>query len=183
RKAKSPVTSAPTANERRPRSVRRGRSEDRPRRPPVPRRPGRARRRRGGPAGMPPGARRARPARGARHMTYAPVQRKKTGAEAPVRHRRSELPCTPDATPVGPLIRQLLAAVEADVKDRSYRRSPVGETVGRFIDSVTYGNAPKTAESYESPLARLARLHDDLDSVQEFCEQPELLERFLHVNW
>src|SRR4029077_13631626 len=57
------------------------------------------------------------------------------------------------------------------------------ETVGRFIDSVTYGNAPKTAESYESPLARLARLHDDLDSVQEFCEQPELLERFLHVNW
>jgi len=34
---------------------------------------------------------------------------------------------------LGPLMRQLLARVEADVKDRSYRASPVGDTVGRFI--------------------------------------------------
>ena len=99
------------------------------------------------------------------------------------RHRRYPLPCTPEGTPVGPLIRQLLAAVEADVKDRSYRQSKVGETVGRFIDSVEYSSAANTVISFESPLAKLARLHDDLESVHEFCERPELLEQFLYVIW
>lgn len=69
------------------------------------------------------------------------------------------------------------------MKDKSYRSSPVGDTVGRFIDSVAYGNAPKTAESYESPLAKLALLHDDLTGVHEFCDQPNLVERFLTLNW
>jgi site-specific recombinase XerC len=76
-------------------------------------------------------------------------------------------------------MRRLLAQVEADVKDRSYRQSPVGDTVGRFIDSVSYGNAANTALAY----ARLAVVHDDLAGVHVFCEQPDLLERFLHVHW
>jgi integrase/recombinase XerC len=88
-----------------------------------------------------------------------------------------------DPTPLGSLLRQLAAEAVAEMKDKSYRRSPVGETVGRFIDSVSYGNSPLTAESYESPLALLAVFHDDLDGVHVFCERPDLIERFLHVHW
>ncbi len=107
-------------------------------------------------------------------------------ATARARHRRVDLPCGTDPTApsvLGPLMRQLLARVEAEVKDRSYRASPVGETVGRFIDSVSYGNSVNTALAYESPLARLAVVHDDLAGVHVFCEQPDLLERFLHLHW
>ncbi len=106
-----------------------------------------------------------------------------TASTARARHRRTQLPCTIDRTQVGPLIRQLIAAAEADMKDKSYRQSPVGETVGRFIDTVAYGNAALTAESYEGPLALFSVFHDDLDGVHVFCEQPDLVERFLHVHW
>jgi integrase len=107
-----------------------------------------------------------------------------TAETARARHRRYQLPCTPEGTPVGPLIRQLLAAVEADVKDKSYRESPVGQTVWRYLRAMQYaGMMDNSFEAYEGVLAKLALTHDDLAGVGEFCERPELLEDFLYMNW
>ena len=106
------------------------------------------------------------------------------------RHRRNGpgtaqevlLPCGKDPT-LGSLLRRFAAQAAADMKDQSYRRSPVGETVGQFIDSVTYGNAPATVLSYESVLSLFALMHDDFASVHDLAEQADVVERFLHVNW
>jgi integrase/recombinase XerC len=82
------------------------------------------------------------------------------------------------------VIRRLLAAAEADVKDKRYRETPVGATVWRYLTAARYGGLmPASYESYESVLSRLALAHDDLDCVQVFCEQPDLLEEFLYMNW
>ena len=111
--------------------------------------------------------------------------KKRPGAAQTARVTAQEmrLPCGNDPTYLGPLLRELAARAAAEMKDKSYRRSPVGETVGQFIDSVSYARDWKTADSYESVLAKLAQTHDDFAGVDELAEQPELLERFLALNW
>jgi len=85
---------------------------------------------------------------------------------------------------IGPLLRALARQARADMKDKRYQLSPVGETVGRYLDDISYGGAkPGTIESYEQPLAWLGLEHADLGTVADFCERPELVRDFMHSHW
>jgi integrase/recombinase XerC len=111
---------------------------------------------------------------------YSPVQHKKTGAEAPVQHRRSELPCTPTVTP-GSLALAALIRVEA-MKDKSYRVSPVGGEVGRYMRALRWSDkAQNTLDSYETVLSRLALDFAHYQSLDEFTI--ETLREFLDQHW
>ena len=85
-------------------------------------------------------------------------------------------------THFGPIIR----ASEVAVKDKSYRRSAIGQEVGRFLRALRWsGHSPATLDAYELTLAKLAIEHDDFDSVGRFCspDGTELLRDFLERNW
>jgi integrase len=72
------------------------------------------------------------------------------------------------------------------MKNKAYRASPVGETVGRYLNELEFaGLARNSIESYEQVLAWLAIAHDDLPGVDGFCKPggTELLMEFLHANW
>lgn len=119
-------------------------------------------------------------------LTTILADKKKPGAAstAPARHRRVQLPCAAHPTnSIGPLIRQLTAELALDMKDKTYRECPVGEIAGRYLDSIAFGCRPNTLESYEQVLAPFARAHDDLDGVQAFCDQVELVERYCATVW
>jgi hypothetical protein len=52
----------------------------------------------------------------------------------------------------------------AAVKDKSYRRFPLGEEAGRFLRSLRWADAsPNTLATYEIVLARLTIDHADLE--------------------
>jgi site-specific recombinase XerD len=72
------------------------------------------------------------------------------------------------------------------MRNKAYRASPVGETVGRYLNELEFaGLARNSIESYEQVLAWLAIAHDDLTGVDGFCEVggTDMLMEFLHANW
>lgn len=83
---------------------------------------------------------------------------------------------------LGPILRE----AGRRVKDKSYQRSGVGRDVARFLRARRWADtAPKTIESYETTLARLAVEHDDFDGIHRFCTPvgTEYLRDFLDRNW
>lgn len=88
--------------------------------------------------------------------------------------------------PLGPILREADREAEQRVKDKSYRQTPVGHDVGRFLRALRWADAAdSTLESYETTLARLAVEHDDFDGINAFCTPigTELLRDFLDRNW
>jgi integrase/recombinase XerD len=72
------------------------------------------------------------------------------------------------------------------MKNKAYRASPVGETVGRYLTELGFaGLARNSLDSYEQVLAWLAVAHDDLHGVEAFCGPggTSLLTEFLYSNW
>lgn len=89
----------------------------------------------------------------------------------------------PQVTPLGPILRG--QAGDA-VKDKSYRRSPVGQQVGRFLRALRWEDkSDATRDSYETTLARLAVDHDDFPGLHGFCTPvgTEYLREFLDRHW
>lgn len=84
--------------------------------------------------------------------------------------------------PIGPILRE----ADARVKDKSYRRSPVGQHVGRFLRAYRWeAKKPSTLDSYETTLARLSVDHDDFPGLEGFCNPvgTEYLREFLDRHW
>ena len=78
------------------------------------------------------------------------------------------------------------ARAELDVKDKSYRRYPLGEDVGRFLRAPRVERrSVNTRESYETVLRRLVLDHRDFESLERFCESDgyDLLIDFLDRHW
>ena len=72
------------------------------------------------------------------------------------------------------------------MKDKTYRRFPIGEDVGRFLRRLRVdGASVNTLESYESVLRRLALDHCDFETLARFCEPDgyDLLYDFLDRHW
>lgn len=75
---------------------------------------------------------------------------------------------------------------DAAVKDKSYRRTPIGLEAARYIRSLRWGEArPNTVDSYEATYARLALDHDDFAGLADFCTPvgTEYLREFLERHW
>lgn len=86
--------------------------------------------------------------------------------------------------PFGPIIRQ--AARERSLKDREYRKSPVGHLVGRYIDGLKLARrAQNTQDSYEQVLAWFSQWFDDVSDLSVFCEASggDRLEEFIALKW
>lgn len=85
--------------------------------------------------------------------------------------------------PLGPILRE----ADARVKDKSYRRSPVGQHVGRFLRAYRWeAKSAATLDSYETTLARLSNDHDDYaNGLADFCTPvgTEYLRDFLDRHW
>lgn len=85
--------------------------------------------------------------------------------------------------PLGPILR----VRDAQVKDKSYARSPLGREVRRFISALAWADHPEnTRNSYETTLARFAIEHDDFpNGLADFCNPagPEYIRDFLDRNW
>lgn len=89
-------------------------------------------------------------------------------------------------TPLGPTLREAERQASQRVKDKSYRRTPLGREVGRFLRALRWsGHAQATLDSYELTLARLAVEHDDFEGYAGFCRPggAELLRDFLERHW
>lgn len=83
---------------------------------------------------------------------------------------------------LGPMLREQ----RRRVKDKSYRRSPIGHQVGRYIRALRWADkASNTLEAYEWPLALLAIEYDDYESLELFCcaAGVEHLRIFLDNHW
>jgi site-specific recombinase XerC len=71
---------------------------------------------------------------------------------------------------------------ERDVKDKSYRRYPLGEEVGRFLRSLRVERRSQaTRDSYETTLRRLVLDHRDYESLAQFSTDD--LYAFLDHHW
>jgi integrase len=113
------------------------------------------------------------------------------------RHTRSDLACTPDLTNLdldagqlsrGLILRVLQEQLEAEVKDKTYQLTPIGDQGRRFLDTIDFDrgdDAKNTRESYELPIAWLALDFDYLGGLADFCNPDgiEQLERFFHRHW
>lgn len=83
---------------------------------------------------------------------------------------------------VGPIIREQ----ERIIRDKSYRRFPVGQEAARYLRALRYGDGSKnTVLAYEMVYARLAVRFSDFQGLEDFCSPvgTEYLEEFLAVNW
>ncbi len=88
--------------------------------------------------------------------------------------------------PLGPTLRVAAREAEERIKDKSYRRSPIGREVGRYLRALRWSGHPQTTlDSYEGTLARLALEHDDYEGLATFCTPfgTEDLRDFLERNW
>jgi hypothetical protein len=92
---------------------------------------------------------------------------------------------SPDATATLLLTAAEWAAqtrAELDVKDKSYRRYPLGQEVGRFLRSLRVERrAQATRDSYETTLRRLVLDHRDYESLAQFTTDD--LYAFLDRHW
>jgi site-specific recombinase XerD len=85
-----------------------------------------------------------------------------------------------------PMMREHLREEAQAVKDKSYRRSPVGEEVGRFLRARRWeGLAANSLSAYETVLARFAYRHADFEALSEFCSPlgTEYVREFLETEW
>lgn len=85
-------------------------------------------------------------------------------------------------TRFGPMMR----AYEDAVKDKSYRRTPIGQEAARYIRALRWSETrPNTVDSYEGTYARLALDHDDYEGLRDFCSPVgvEYLRAFLSRHW
>lgn len=85
-------------------------------------------------------------------------------------------------TRFGPMIREY----EDAVRDKSYRRTPIGQEAARYLRRLRWTEAsPLTIESYEGTYARLALDHDDYSGLADFCTPvgKQYLELFLERHW
>lgn len=88
-----------------------------------------------------------------------------------------------DAPRVSPDDLAFAARVRAEaMKDKSYRASPVGGLVGRYMRTLKWaGNPDNTRNSYELPLARLAIDFAHYETLDEFT--PDDVLGFLEEHW
>lgn len=89
-------------------------------------------------------------------------------------------------TSPGRMMRELELREAAAVKDKSYRLSPVGGEVGRFLRAKRWeGMARTSLDAYETVLARLAWRHDDFAALDAFASPigTEYLRTFLETEW
>lgn len=87
-------------------------------------------------------------------------------------------------TPQGPILRA--DPYERALKNKAYRRSPVGRQLGRYLDELHYQGYPQTTrDSYETTYNRLALDHDDFAGLDGFCTPvgTEYLREFLMRHW
>jgi hypothetical protein len=91
----------------------------------------------------------------------------------------------PDAVPILLSAEALAYAAqirEAAMTDKSYRATPVGGEVGRFLRSMRWSDASEnTLLSYETTLSRLALDCAHLESLEELTT--ERLRDFLDEHW
>lgn len=84
--------------------------------------------------------------------------------------------------PLGVMLREQ----RSRVRDKSYRRSYIGQQVGRYMRALRWADkATNTLEAYEWPLALLAVEYDDYESLEPFCCESgvEHLRIFLDNHW
>jgi site-specific recombinase XerD len=82
----------------------------------------------------------------------------------------------------GPIMRDY----ERAVKDKSYRRTPIGQEAARYLRTLKWGeHRDSTLLSYESTYSRLALDHDDYEGLAGFCTPVgvEYLREFLSRHW
>jgi len=87
---------------------------------------------------------------------------------------------------LGPTLREAAYEAEARIKDKSYRRSELGQEVGRYLRALRWSDhAESTILAYEETLARLALEHDDFPGVAGFCTPvgTQYLRDFLDRHW
>lgn len=75
---------------------------------------------------------------------------------------------------------------EREVKDKTYRKWPIGQEVGRFLRTKRLeGCQANTLLSYETTLCRFTLDHRDIDSLEHFAspEGAELIVEFLAEHW
>jgi site-specific recombinase XerD len=76
---------------------------------------------------------------------------------------------------------------ERAVRDKTYRRTPIGQQAARYLRHLRWGDSPDTTiDSYELVYARLALDHDDFaDGLSDFCTPvgTEYLREFLERHW
>ena len=118
---------------------------------------------------------------------------KRPGSEYTPRARHQEASPDAIATLQDPS-QELLSAAEwaawhrgaVEMKDKTYRRYPLGEDVGHFLRFLRVKRrALNTRESYETVLCRLVLDHLDVDSLDRFCapDGHDLLIGFLDRHW
>ena len=85
--------------------------------------------------------------------------------------------------PLGPTLRATYSVYEDALKDKSYRRSLIGQQVGRFLRALRWADYSEL--TVEATLSRLAVDHDDFDGVGGFCTPvgTEYLRDFLDRHW
>lgn len=86
--------------------------------------------------------------------------------------------------PSGPILRA--APYEQALKNKAYRRVPVGRQLGRYLDELRYQGYPETTrDSYETTYNRLALDHSDFTGLDGFCTPvgTEYLREFLMRHW
>ena len=84
-----------------------------------------------------------------------------------------------------PVIAQAAKIMREAVRDKSYRRTPIGQEAGRFLRSIRWqGHSQATLDSYELTLARLALDHAD-HSLADLCSPvgSDYLREFLDRHW
>jgi site-specific recombinase XerC len=91
-----------------------------------------------------------------------------------------------DSLPVtkfAPMMRELHREA---MRNKSYRRYPVGEEVGRYLRALRFADAEGTTlEAYEQVLSRLALDHGDFVSLEAFAPPvgTEYIREFLERHW
>jgi site-specific recombinase XerC len=83
------------------------------------------------------------------------------------------------------MMRVLTQLAESAVKDKTYQRTPIGQEVRRFLQTLQYDDKPTTTlDSYEDVLARLALDFADF-TVGRFCQPNgvDYLRDFLSRRW
>lgn len=84
-------------------------------------------------------------------------------------------------TRFGPMMRDY----ELAVKDKTYRRTPIGQECARYLRRLRWADGHATADSYELTYSRLALDHDDYNGLADFCTPlgKQYLEAFLERHW
>lgn len=90
-------------------------------------------------------------------------------------------------TDLAPMLRQAGPIYERAIKDKTYRKYPVGQDIARFLRALRWADyADSTLLAYEETGGRLALDHADYpNGLEDFCTPvgTELLRDFLDRHW